>query len=109
MKQNDFIIVGVAAVLGIGIAVFSAMSARQPVAPPDPQAVVTSAPALPAGAVQYSNGLPAAGGGTSGGGKGGFGGFGGGGFPGGAGGARPSGIRGPVAGGGAARGKGGAD
>jgi len=100
MKQNDYIIVGVAAVLGIGIAVFSAMTARPPVVPPDPQLVVTTAPALPAGSVKYTNGLPSAGGAL--GGKSGFSGFGG---PGGGG---PPGFSGkPSAGAFGARGLGG--
>ena len=61
MKQNDYIIVGVAGVLGLGIAIFSAVTARPPTVPPDPQAVVTSTPLLPDGSVKYANGLPTGG------------------------------------------------
>ncbi len=74
-NQNDLIISIVAIVLALIIAGVCFGTKREPVAPPAPEKVNLTPPALPAGDVVMSNSLPGASSGAGGG--GGFGGRGG--------------------------------
>ncbi len=70
MKQTDWIIVGVSAVLAIALGAVFATQAPQPTPLPKPISVPTADVTPPQGAVVMANALPSSGGGAGGGGFG---------------------------------------
>jgi|GEM_PF-5571399 len=71
MKQNDWIVIGVAAVLSIGGIIYSITQARTAEVPPPPTQVPTNKVEIPKTPIVYQNGLPGADGQVAGGGAGG--------------------------------------